>query len=881
MEACVPQPDLLERLSDVLRPGMRLALVCAPAGYGKTTLVSEWIHSIQSNPTSTKFAWFSLEESDNDPLQYFTYLTTAIQEQCPTFGEQSRGLIGSSQQFSPQTAARILIQDLVDINSNLVIVLDDYHLIHSRSIHEGMAELLDHLPPHIHLVFTTRSDPPFPVHRYRARGQLIEIRQGDLRFNQTQIYQFILKNAHKQLTGSELDILEQRTEGWPAGLQMAAFNLQHSTGTREFLEALSGNQQYILDYLSEEVFKIQPEPVQRFLLVTSLLDRFCAPLCDELLSEYQLNSQEIIQYISTSNLFLVQLDSERTWFRYHHLFRDLLRARLKSPAAMDGFNPAVIHGRAADWYEKEGWHNLAIQHYISAKQYDQAASLVEKYSVQLFAQGMLSQLLSWIRQLPPELADQRPWLCVYQAWAVCFSGQNPEVFELLQKAELAVIKISNEQEKQKIRYEINAIRSMVAITSGDVAKTFELTSPVQLPPDSDGDFAYSVLLWSKGYAHRMAGDVQAASGLFKQVVEIGLRTGNAWTILSGSVDYGNSLRLLGHLNEAEQVFRTGMQKVQQTRQGQGFIGRLESFLAAVLYEKNELEEAYHLAKSGIEHNRIWENPNHMVYGNWVLARIYLGIGNLEEAEKLITIAEEGMQSALVVPPLRAGVQSTRLRIWLRNGQTELAQQWVTDHPVTGETINEVQYLYGICAARVFMSTGQKTAAYSILRHMAETALASGLTNSLIETTLLSALSAPDPISARRHLVEALQTGLPLGYQRIYLDEGLAVVELIDHVLANVTESGLSTQLIHSFELLREKFPVEPKPAMNRAISAGLTKRELEILKWVGEGLSNQEIGKKLFISAGTVKAHTASIFRKLDANNRAEAVSRAKDLDLI
>ncbi len=885
----MPRPELSNQLNNLIRPGKRFALICAPAGYGKTTLVSHWTQHIIPAEAAERIAWYSLDESDNDPFQFIYYITASIQKQYEHYGKHSRELIQSSQPFSPQTAVRMVTQDLLEIPHPLILVLDDYHVIHNLSIHEGLCGLLEYLPPQVHFVFIARSDPPFPVHRYRARAQMLEIRQGDLRFTPDQVTDFIQNHTGKQLTPSQVDLLEQRTEGWPAGLQMAALNLQHSENTKQFIEGLTNNQHFILEYLSEEVFKHQDGYIQRFLLTTSLLDRFNVPLCEEVSAACQTGNQtssepscsELLAQITRLNLFLVPLDSERTWFRYHHLFSDFLRTKTKHSSKEFGIDPHKIHASAAAWYEREGWHHLGIQHFILAGDFDQAGSLVEKQAVQLFARGMLSQMISWIRLFPHEFIDRSGWLCLYLAWALCFAGQNKEAHTWLNKAEDLSAKVQTDREKIALAYEIKAVRSMLAITSGNIREAFELTTTIEPPPDTDRMFAYSVILWSSGYGLRMAGKIDSASGLFKQVLDIGLQTGNAWTILSGCVDYGNTLKLQGRLFEAEQIFRQGLERVLDTRQGQGFIGRLESFLASVLYEKDNLEEAYQLARSGIEHNHDWENPNHLVYGYWVLARIYYGSGNIAKADETLRAAENLMLTCPVVSPLRTGVEGSRIRLWLRDGEISKAISWMEEHPNNDPAFSEAWFQYHLCSARVKLAGGDKAEAYTLASRIVDAATSTGFVCLLIEASILCSLSAPDPSQVGYHLLAALKAGLPAGFQRVFLDEGEGAAELVRTLLDHPQDWNAANHLMASIRSLYAKFEaIIPRPT-KPALSGSLTRREIEILGYIAAGCTNHQIGEKLFISTGTVKAHTAAIFRKLDAANRAEAVKRGHDLDLI
>lgn len=872
--------DLLAEFDHLLTPGIRFALVSAPAGYGKTSLTANWLRHAQKNHPNIHYAWYSLEESDNDPIEFLTYLLASIQTNCPLQNSQTKMMLESGQFFNAETACKLLTQDLLQVKCRLVIVLDDYHLIHNLAIHTGVINLIDHLPPQIRLIITTRSDPPFPCHRYRARAQMIELRQGDLRFSVDEINAYFNQLTGKDLISSELIILEHRTEGWPAGLHLAALGIKNSADRGEYLRSLSRSDQFIMDYLSEEVFVHQPEPIQQFLLSTSLLDQFCAPLCDSIENNPNPDTSEsMLEYLGRSNLFLIPLDEDGRWFRYHHLFSDFLRRKLKRAGQAAHLNSAEIYTKAAQWFQAEGLVHLAIRYFLAANQFELAAKLVEQYTLQLFSQGYLTQLLSWIRLLPQELISTRPWLCVYQAWVLCFSGQNTQVAEWITKANLAA-ETSPNTEQIQIHYETTAIEAMVAVASGKVADALRMTENISEPPTNQQKFAFSVLLWTKAYAYRLSGNIKDASPLFKQVLDLGIEIKNTFSILSGSVDYGNSLRLLGQLDLSEKVFRTGYDLVQKTRQGQGFIGRLESFLANVLYEKNLLDEAIRYAKAGIDHNLSWENPNHRVYGKWVLARVLAGSGNYTDASRILTEAESDPDLALVLPSLQMSVQAARFRLLLRDHQIQAAQYWLQGLPAIETLSPEIRIQVELCSARLAIATDHPETAFPRLARIAEEADQAGQIPTAIESHLLAALSAPNASLIQMHIQSALQSGIPNGFVRVYLDEGEPAAKIISGWLNDQPKTQVSW--IQKVTEVLQLFPPINSNIMKAPIqNTGLTAREIEILSFIAIGFTNREIGEKLFISPGTVKAHSASIFRKLDAPNRAAAVTKAKELGLI
>lgn len=880
-ERTVARPELTERFNEILRPGLRLALVSAPAGYGKTTLVSQWISLHRLTSAQTRFAWFGIEPADNDPLQFYSYAIRAIQQILPEFGQKSMALSQNPQAFQPALAASLLASELAEINHPLVLVLDDYHLIHEQSIHEGLTVWLDHIPAQIHLVLISRSDPALPLHRYRARGQMIEFRQGDLRFDREETLRFVESRLQTTLTQADLDLLEERIEGWPAGLQMAAIRIHTAPDAHPILDALAGNQRFILDYLAEEVFNAQPADVQQFLLCTALLDRFNPDQIDSIANQpstSERDSRAIIRFLEDSNLFIVPLDRAQEWYRYHHLFRDLLLLKFKHKSTILLPEASRIYGRAADWFLERGWMSEAIQACIQGGHFEQAASLVEQHTIQLFAEGQLHALLSWIRLLPAELAEQRPWLCLYRAWAAVFAGRFEDTRSALDQLTTLLPVLENREQTMALEYEARAIRAILAITTADIPTAFKLTEIIEPASSPARQFAESVLTWCKGYALRMTGQVLPAVDLFHRVVEIGQQNGNAWTILSGSVDYGQVLRLTGQLDEAETVFRRALEQIQNTRHGQGFIGRLESFLAAVLLEKDQLEEAYRLARAGVEHNRSWENPNHIVYGHLILAKVLLALGNPAEAEHWLAESEQICQSGKAIPPLRASIQAAQIRLRLKEGQTEAGQSWLSHHPPAQGPAGETQLVEATTRARIWMAAGRPEDAYGLLHALLPSLRETGQISWQIDLLCLMALSAPDESTAREHLLDAVNLGIPRGFRRFLLEDGPELLARLSHNPSAELGAGVEPVI----RTMSVRYLPEPAATARAQAAVGpLTTRELEILALVARGLSNQQIGTQLYISAGTVKAHTAAIFRKLDAANRAEAVSRAKDLRLV
>lgn len=856
----IQRHSILELINVGLSIEKRLVLVCAPAGYGKTTLVCEWLQRIP------QACWISLDKSDDEPRLFFSYLIAGLQTILPGIGRQSQAILDAPQPPPLQLVLSLLLNDLAQTHSQTVIVLDDYQSIHTNQIHEGITYLLDHLPPEVHFVITTRSDPPLPLHRYRSRGQLVEIRAEDLRFSIDEISVFMKKVTVISLSPSEIATLESRTEGWAAGLQMAAISLRKSPNTVEFIRSLASSNRFILDYLMEEVLKNQTDAVQRFLIETSILNRICAPLSEAVIHSGAEKNQSILQELERENLFLISLDDEHRWYRYHHLFQDLLLMRLKQsmPEKIQ-----ELHRSAGNWYETNGWIGEAVHHYIQGADFEHAADLVEKHTLNLFAEGKLDQLMGWIQKLPAELSASRPWLSIHQAWVMAFAGKNSEAESLIQNViELSAASDALSDEWKRLWAEIHGIRALTYITSGESQKALALAdlSDVEIP--ADRLFARSVILWSLGFAWRMQGQIDKAISAFREVLQIGKQINNLWTLSTGYADLGMVLRLSGRLREAEATYRDGLALMQQFEAGGlGFVGRLESFLAAILYEKHQLNGAMQLVNASIAHNELWSNPNHVAHAYWTKARILFG-EKADSIEEVLGKAETAALHPAVVPTLRLGVEAFRVRLWLENGSLKEAVRWMQDHPLNQDVAlhnTEAFEMQALTHARILIAQKDLPAAVKLLEELEMSARNHNRKNTLIEILTLKALATTSHTKAFESLESALSLGIPEGYRRIFLDEVPNLKPLLDGLRGR-------TKLVE---------PLIGEDEAKQKADGPLTARELDILRGMAEGLSNKEIGQKLFISAGTVKAHSAAIYRKLDVANRTRAIARAKDLGLV
>jgi len=858
---------LIERINEGLSSTKPLVLLCAPAGYGKTSLLSEWV---SSRKEEIQIAWLTVEPGDNDPVRFFSYLAAAIKKYLPEISDFTQDLFASPSLPGIQDVAGMFINPLSRIENSLVIILDDVHAIQNADLFSGLAYLIDHLPPQIHLILSSRSDPPLPIHRYRARGQLVELRLHDLRFSQEEIRNLIAKTSHADLSEQELAFLESRTEGWIAGLRMLLLSAYGKQDIHEILKSLSGQHRYIMDFLAEEAFQLQSVEIQTFLLKTSILERFNPSLCE--MVTQQSNSSEILSLLERNNCFLIPLDEQGVWFRYHHLFADLLKVRLTQLEKKEAGFRTALHEKAGIWFYENQFFEEAVQHFILAENITRASEIVEQKTIELFSRGRLHQLLSWIRLLPEDLAAQRPGLNVYQAWALGFASKAEEAEAKLQRAETKLLESETSIEnRRRMNVEVRAVRSLLAIIGGNIQTAIALTD---LPDDIvpiDYPFARSVHRWAVGYGWRILGNLEKAEFCFREVVEIGYTLDNLFTIVSGCVDLGEILRQKGELIQAEEIFRKVLERVYQYSNGPGFVGRLESFLANILIEQRKFDEARILINRAIEHNLQWENPNHATYAWLIKARYFNAIQMVNESYQALEEALHWIERAPVVSSLRSSLELMKVNLWVATDSRSLLEKWVSkmqvELPTPSHRLNESEELLSVALARSLISIGQKQAAFDVLSHLVSVCRNKNRIAMLVQALVLQTCATSPLEKAIVPMREALQIGLVRGFRQIFVENGLWILPALEKCQEM---NGVS-------DILSAIYKNHPK----NLVESVLTNRETDILRWMAAGLSNQEIGKKLFISAGTVKTHTAAIYRKLDVANRTEAIARAKDIGLI
>jgi len=891
----VSRPHLVELLNGGLTG--RLILVSAPAGFGKTTLLAEWIRSLgppghpalapggRPGGMGMTVAWLSLDAGENDPARFWAYVIRALKSMHDELGESALAALRSPQ---PPPLESILVALINQISAlpikehPLLLVLDDYHLIENTQIHEALAFLLDNLPPQFHLVIATRADPPLPLARYRSRGQLIEVRADDLRFTREETAVLFNQVEGLNLSAGDVTALAARTEGWIVGLKMAVLSLQgrRAQHASDFIQAFSGSHHYVLDYLVEEVLTLQPESVQDFLLQTSILERLTGSLCDAVTGRS--DGQAMLEGLERANLFLVPLDDERHWYRYHHLFADLLRARLRQ--FLPG-SAARLHLRACEWFERHGHVTEAVNHALAAGDFELAARLIEGHSTDLMTRGELTTLLTWIKALPEELAYNRPGLCISLGWVYTFAGQVARVEPLLRNAEDQVRDQEETPEARDVLGNIASIRAFMAGMAGDIKRAIELAHQADELLPGDSFIARSVLPFTLGIAYRGEGDFEKSVAALDGVVKLGEAADNIWTISLGLFEIATTRRLQGRLREAAEISRKA-QGLAAERGARYFasIGKVDAGLSEVLREQNQLDAARDLATQSLERMETWGMPADLLLAYLSLLQVQAAQGDLPGAFDTLQKAEELKGKYLVFPRLSKVVDMCRVRLALAAGDLNQAEAWVRMTQPGSQGTVIVREMELIALARVRIAQQAWDDAMDVLTRLEQGARAGGRVAALIEILALEAVT----LHAQHNLARALEVlgqaislAEPEGYVRLFLDAGGPMAGL----LRQAASRGIAPQyvggLLAAFEAPAPAGAgIVPAPRPS-ALVEPLSERELEVLRLIAAGLSNQEIADKLVISIRTVKKHVQNIHGKLDVRSRTQAIARARELNLL
>jgi LuxR family maltose regulon positive regulatory protein len=894
----VERPRLIERLDEGLRLGHKLTLIFAPAGFGKTTLLSEWVaHCGRS------VAWLSLDEGDNDLTRFLSYLIAALQSINPGIGENALETFQFHQPPSLEALITTLVNQINITPEPFILILDDYHLITVQTVSQALSFLLDHLPPQMHLMIASRVDPTLPIARLRARGQLTELRQTDLRFAAEEAAAFLNQAMELDLSVENVAALNARTEGWIAGLQMASLAMQSTVSTSAekdaagFVQAFTGSNRYVLDYLVEEVLQRQPQSIQTFLLQTSILDYLTGPLCDAILSrgagEQQskvgpntsappfpstsASGREILEYLERNNLFVVPLDNERCWYRYHRLFADLLRHRQRQtqPGAMP-----ELHRRASEWYEHNGFAAEAIDHALSTDDLNRAAHLMERTAESVMLRSEVATLRRWLDALPDEVIRTHPLLCVYHAMTLLLSGSP------LKDAKARLQDAVKADTDGSVAGEVVALRAWIATHQGEMRQYTELSQQaLELLPE-ESRFFRSIATGFISLDSLFSGDVET----FDEAVKTGQDTGDLTMTVLTLCHSADLAKVQGKLYRAQALYEQALDlATASSEQRQPIAGLAMMGLGRLQKEWNDLDVATRYLTEGIELAQEWGETS-VVQGYVDLAHVKQARGDVEGARQALDIAQRLAAKPNAMQPDPANIAMQKARLALVRGDVEAAARCVAAHdlekrvhPDELEKINDESFsllqkldMY-TTLAWLYIAQSQSDEALMILTPLLRTTEANGWTEAVVETLALQALayqSQNDVPQALTTLERALSLAEPKAYVRLFVEKG----EPMARLLQEVADQSIAVDYARKLSTISSQ---KPAPLQPETLVEPLSERELEVLRLLAVGLSNKEIAETLVIAVGTVKKHLKNIYGKLDVHSRTQAVVRAQELNLL
>lgn len=898
---CAVRTRLFDRLDAGLRPGHRLLLICAPAGFGKTTLLSEWIAAnLQSSIANLQCCWLSLDEADNDPTRFLLYLFAALETIYPDIGAGARAMIQPPQSPSFTAILTVLLNHLAERSAegDLVLALDDYHVIEQPAIHAMVAFLLDHLPPHMHLAIASRVDPPLPLARLRARRQLTELRAADLRFTPDETATFLNQIMGLNLTPENIATLEARTEGWIASLQLAALSLQHRDAAEaaHFIAAFSGSHRHVIDYLTEEVLAQQPPDIHEFLSQTAILDRLTASLCDAVTGCD--DGERLLRQLEQANLFLTPLDEERQWYCYHRLFADFMRNHLdnEAPDLM-----RTLHRRAAAWHTQHAMPFEAIGHALRAAEFELAAQWIEHTAIAMLMRSEATTLLNWLKALPPPVIDARPALHLIHAEAALIAGDYAPIETALHTVEAALSRGDVPAEEQDaIRSQVTAVRAYLATFSGDIHHGVALAQQAFAALPEGNAFLRSVVTWLLGYSQFFDTNTPTAQHVLGETLELSQATGNTLIASLSLFVSGYLFILQGRLRQARTTFEQGIAALigDQHTPPPVSASLIYQGLAEVLRETNDLQAAVRVIAEGVALGEQWGNAEVLVDDYVVLTRIAYAQGDEKRARhtlgKIMALAHENKISRLTVRQMEA----FQARMQVAWGELDAAALWVekwrnayAQEPLPeGNIAVFIRWMEISALARFYLAHERFAAALEALipmRQLVETVGVMGIAIELLGLESLALRGQGQREAAHTTLHRALTLAAPEGYTRVFVEMGAGMAELLQEML----DEGIMPDYVQSLlQVASSRLPVTDSPSLipssskhtsSSQLLERLSDRELEILRLIETGDTNREIADRLYIAVSTVKTHINNLYGKLGVANRVQALARARELGLL
>lgn len=893
----VPRPRLTDRLEAGV--GGALTLISAPAGFGKSTLLSDWIHE-----SGRKVGWVSLDEGDSDPVRFLCYAVTALADAHPGLGDDALAALREARSTEPEVLEPILrglLNEIHGLSKDLILVLDDYHVVSSPGVHQAVQFLLDRMPPELHLVLSTRVDPPLHLSRLRARGQLTELRAKDLRFTPQEAADFLNQAMGLGLSAKDVEALEERTEGWAVGLQMAALSLQGRRDVGGFIEQFTGSHRFVLDYLTDEVLSRQRQGVRDFLLHTSILSRLSGPLADAVTGRD--DGQAVLEELDAANLFLIPLDDTRTWYRYHHLFGTLLSHQLERKAGKTGV--AALHEKASAWYAANGHPEDALEHALAAGAFDRAVAIVEENALPRLMRGDVGAPLRWVRRLPAEKLRTRPRLAMGQAWSLVLNLQWAEAEASTAEAERA-LEVNPDSE---VALQASVLRGFLARVRGEAQRSTALLREVVEQVPREDRFLRSLVTLDLGIACREEGETAAARTVLEEARTLAFESENVLVLVIAQAHLAEMEVDAGRLRRGLELDQEGLRLAGElsSRSGPspGPLGVPYTGMAAIHYEWGDLETASDYAFRAVELGRRGGLGGNILHGMVVLVRVRQARGDFAGAFEALAEAE-GVMRRTGVPHWMMALDSYRSRLLLAQARAEGTEppieevsRWAREAGLLPDwrrpsdtriflPVYPPEFAH-LTLARLFLARGDHGEALDLLRWLREPAEAAGRLRALLDMLALETLvrnAAGDRDGALRTLRHALALGEPEGFVRTFADKGAAMGALVVEAAPGHVSPDYARRLLGAFGKPEVVYlPVSvfeaTAPAKGLEPAEPLSEREIEVLRLIATGLSNADAGKRLFIAPSTVKKHLENIYSKLGTRNRTQAIARAREAGLL
>lgn len=870
----VLRPHLIERLNAGLQH--KLTLISAPVGYGKTTLVSDWLSTLKNQA-----AWLSLDPEDDEPRRFWAYVVAALQTIQPELGLTMLAMLQAPQLPPIENILSDLINQITSLSDKMILVLDDYHLLTSSSLHQGINFLLDHLPVQMHLVIITREDPPLPLPQLRAKGQMVELRIKDLRFTLAESDQFLNHKVGLNLQPEEITVLGQRTEGWVAGLQMAALSLHELDDAAVFIEAFAGDNRYVADYLISEVLDRQPAHIRDFLLKTAIVDRFTPALCNTLIGDESRQSGKIIEQIEALGLFVIPLDHVRQWYRYHQLFADLLRYRLRQDDP-SGFTE--LYRTASRWCQQQGYVEEAVKYALAGEDYDYAADLIEKSGLTMFGRSQLAALQNWISLLPESVVQQHPYLSIILVWVGSLTGQSDIAKRHLALAEENIASAPADLQSE-ISCHIALLRAYATRNMGDLDSSIIHAKEAHKHLPENNVFLDCTIHLNLGGNYWLKGNFPAVDEPLERALSFINIPEVEYPALAAAGFLANTYLHQGRLRSAEVLCKEIVARYSRHVHPAAAYVYLEQ--GELLYERNDLEAALEILTKAVEIGEIADKVVNVIRARLLLAQIHQALGYPEKATNLMTQAaglfDQSNYRYQAMRKMEYDYYNVRCLLFQHNIHN--AVQWAEEYEKKRDEINNPWALLNeLIYAHVMLADRRPDQALPILRITEDSARSSGAGGWVIQSLILQSLchfAMNDMEKALEQLQLALSLAEPEDYLRAFLDYGESMQGLLTIALGQEITPGYVANLLAAFPAKAGGMTKNRGDAAHQPLVEPLTDQELSILRLMAAGLSHHEIATELYLSLNTVKWHSTHIYGKLGVHRRAHAVARARELSIL